>query len=744
MHLIPHLLALMLACSSTPPAGNSTTPEADIDFDNTTIPIEDVARYPQPGTSLPGALSFAPDAGPILFLDSADGSLTRQLYAFDPATGDRRQVVEPPDGGITEKGLSLDEQLRRERLRERGLGITRYTWSNQGGRLLIPIRGDLYVQDGVEGELRLVVDTEGEPALDPQFSRDGERLAFVQDDEVYVVSSNGGTPKQITQGARGTGQTHGLAEFVAQEEMSRHHGYWWSKDGAQIAFTRVDETHIPTYRIEHQGKETPTHEDHGYPFAGEENAVVDLAVVSSSGGLPVWMDLTAGGAVEAEYLARVHWMPDGSIIAEVQDRAQMRLDLVRLDPATGSGSVLLSETSEVWINLDNIFHAFDDGRFLWASERSGFRHLYVVGTDGEVITQLTEGDWMVDGVSAVDDDNELVYFTATKDAVTERHLYVVPLAGGDIRRITTEPGMHGVVIDRDQERFIDTFGRLDAPPTVRIRNLSDGEVLATLFDEIDPRIAELALTPPELVTMQSRDGVKLHGAIYRPAGEGPFPTLISVYGGPHAQRVTDSWGLTADMRAQYLRELGFLVFKLDNRGAARRGLAFEGALRHDMGNIELQDQVDGVRWLVDQGLADPERVAMFGWSYGGYMSAMSLARAPETFKVAVAGAPVTHWDGYDTHYTERYMGTPQNNAEGYEASSVMFHVPKMTGKLLLVHGLIDENVHFRHTARLLNALNRERKDYELLLFPDERHMPRRLEDRVFLEERVRDFFLENL
>ena len=202
--------------------------------------------------------------------------------------------------------------------------------------------------------------------------------------------------------------------------------------------------------------------------------------------------------------------------------------------------------------------------------------------------------------------------------------------------------------------------------------------------------------------------------------------------------------MTVDMRAQYLRSLGFLVFKLDNRGSARRGLAFEGAIKHDMGNIEVQDQVDGVRWLVDQGIADPGRVGIYGWSYGGYMSAMALARAPETFVAAVAGAPVTSWDGYDTHYTERYMGTPQGNPEGYRQSSVLEHVEHMQGALMVVHGLIDENVHFRHAARLIDALIKARKDHELLLFPNERHMPRSEADRVYMEERIRDFFAEQL
>jgi dipeptidyl-peptidase-4 len=321
----------------------------------------------------------------------------------------------------------------------------------------------------------------------------------------------------------------------------------------------------------------------------------------------------------------------------------------------------------------------------------------------------------------------------------------VPLAGGDIERLTPEPGMHGVKMGRTFEHFIDSYSGPDTPPRITLRAVANGSIVRELPIEPDPRVAQLELSPPRLVTLESRDGVQLHGAIYEPtSGASPYPTLVSVYGGPHAQRVADSWGLTIDLRAQYLRSKGYLVFKLDNRGSARRGLAFEGALRHDMGNIELQDQVDGVRWLVKEGLAKKAQVGIYGWSYGGYMTAMALARAPETFSVGVAGASVTHWDGYDTHYTERYMGTPKSNAKGYLESSVMHHLEGLQGKLMLVHGLIDENVHFRHTARLIDALIKAQKDYELLLFPNERHMPRSLEDRVYMETRIASYFREHL
>jgi dipeptidyl-peptidase-4 len=307
--------------------------------------------------------------------------------------------------------------------------------------------------------------------------------------------------------------------------------------------------------------------------------------------------------------------------------------------------------------------------------------------------------------------------------------------------------MHIVVLDHACRRFIDTHSAIDCPPSVRLRSLADGSELAVLHAQRDPRIDALGLRPPDLVTLDNPHGDRLYGAVFYPPaafGSGPYPTVVYVYGGPHKQMVANSWELTIAMRPQLLCSLGFLVFVLDNRGSARRGLRFESPIQHDMGHAEVEDQVDGVRWLVKQGLADPQRVGVYGWSYGGYMALMCLARAPETFQVAVAGAPVTHWDGYDTHYTERYMAMPQNNPDGYQDSSVMAHIPNLRGDLMITHGLIDENVHFRHTARLINALNRAHKPYELLIFPDERHMPRRLEDRVYMEERIVRFLKEHL
>jgi dipeptidyl-peptidase-4 len=715
--------------------------------------IEEVARFPLPGMTQPTDIAFSPDDRWVTYLWSAEGGPTRQLYAYDPNTGEQRVVVQPPAGEASDQNLSLEEALRRERARQLGTGVTRYAWARHANRLLIPLQVGVCVQDGIDAPLRVVIPRGEHPAIDPQISPDGAWVAYVQDGELHAVSADGGSPRQLTFGGRENGCVRGVAEYIAQEEMGRAHGFWWSADGRWLAFAEVDESHVPLYHIAHQGKDLTgeaAQEEHRYPFAGAANAVVRLGVISVDGGSPLWLDL---GPDEDIYLARVDWAPDGNLLVQVENREQTSLDLLRFNPRTAEKVRLLRETSDVWINLHDLLRPLrssdreHSGGFVWASERTGFRHLYLYDRNGRLIRPLTAGEWQVDDVAAVDEERELIYVTATRESPIESHLYAVSMAGGEPRRLTREPGTHAVVVDRARRRWIDVFQSVDAPPTLTLRSLSDGEVIRSVYDQPDPRVSALELRAPDLVALGNRDGVELHGALYRPDprfGAGPYPTIVSVYGGPHAQQVTNSWRPTAAMRAQYLRGLGYLVFVLDNRGSARRGLGFEGAIKHRMGQLEVQDQVDGVRWLVEQGLADPGRVGVYGWSYGGYMAAMGLAQAPDTFKVAVAGAPVVNWDGYDTHYTERYMGTPESNPDGYRAGAVTSYVERIVGKLLLVHGLIDENVHFRHTARLINALIRARKRYELLLFPDERHLPRHQADRIYLEERIRDFFRENL
>ncbi|RXI08276.1 hypothetical protein DVH24_022420 [Malus domestica] len=733
------------------------------------FPLEEIVQHPLPGYIAPTSVSFSPDDTIITYLFSPDHTLNRKVFAFDLKTGKQELCFSPPDGGLDESNISPEEKLRRERSRERGLGVTRYEWvktSSKRNAIMVPLpAGDL---SNSQAELKLPC-TSGSPIIDPHLSPDGTMLGYVRDCELHVLNLLYNECIQLTYGAKGDVLTHGLAEYIAQEEMDRKNGYWWSLDSKFIAFTEVDSSEIPLFRIMHQGESSvgsEAQEDHAYPFAGASNVKVRLGVVSSAGGPITWMDLLCGGAdqpdSEDEYLARVNWMHGNALIAQVLNRSHSRLKILKFDIKTGKRKVLLVEEQETWVSLHDCLTPLDrgvtkfSGGFIWASEKTGFKHLYLHDSNGTCLGPITEGDWMVEQIAGVNEAVGLVYFTGTLDGPLESHLYCAKLFMDGNQplqapvRLTRSKGKHAVVLDHHMRIFVDIHDSLDSPPKVILCSLHDGSLIMPLYEPslTVPGFKKLQLEPPELVHLRANDGTTLYAGLYKPDetrfGPPPYKTLISVYGGPSVQLVSDSWINTVDMKAQYLRSKGILVWKLDNRGTARRGLKFEGSLKYNCGQVDADDQLTGAEWLIEKGLARAGHIGLYGWSYGGYLSAMTLARFPDVFRCAVSGAPVTSWDGYDTFYTEKYMGLPSENEEGYESSSVMHHVHKMKGKLLLVHGMIDENVHFRHTARLVNALVAAGKTYELLIFPDERHMPRRHRDRIYMEERIWEFIERSL
>ncbi|TVU09017.1 hypothetical protein EJB05_42455, partial [Eragrostis curvula] len=740
------------------------------------LAVEDIVRHPVPGYEAPTGISFSPDGQRIAFLFSPDGTLHRQVFVLDTVDWKQGLLFAAPDGdGLEEGNISADERLRRERSRERGLGVTYYEWcsGSAGGRdgIVVPLPSGVYFQDfcGSEPEVKLR-STPSSPIIDPHLSPNGSMIAFVRDDELYSLEFSDGVIRQLTIGARESGKTRGLAEFIAEEEMERKTGIWWSPDSENLAFTEVDSSEVPLYRIMHQGKNDVgpnAQEDHPYPFAGEANVKVRLGVVPSHGGEITWMDILCGGQNKSnggkeEYLARVNWMHNNALAVQVLNRTHTQLKLLKFDIATGSREVLLEEKHNLWVTIHDCFTPLDKGEsgkyqdcFVWASEETGFRHLYLHENDGTCIAPLTQGDWMVDQVVAVNECTELIYFTGTLDGPLESHLYQtnllldcsLPLQTP--KRLTRGEGWHSVILDHQLLRFIDVYESLKSPPVISLCSLIDGSVIFSIYQPVAvPRLINLQQFPPEIVQICAKDGNSLFANIYLPDekqfGPPPYKTLISVYGGPSVQLVYDSWSNTVDMRAQYLRSKGILVWKLDNRGTSRRGLQFEGHLKYNIGRVDAEDQLTGAEWLIKQGLAVPGHIGLYGWSYGGFLSAMCLARFPDIFCCAVAGAPVTAWDGYDTFYTEKYMGQPKENKDAYDFGSVMHHVNNLKGKLLLVHGMMDENVHFRHTARLVNLLIAARKPYELLIFPDERHVPRGLQSRLYMEERIQEFLDRNL
>ncbi|XP_015573216.2 dipeptidyl aminopeptidase 4 isoform X1 [Ricinus communis] len=747
------------------PMTDNTTPQ-NLD-DCILFPVEDIVQSPLPGYGAPTSISFSPDDALITFLFS------RKVFAFDLKTFKQELFFSPPDGGLDESNISPEEKLRRERSRERGLGVTQYEWvktSFKKKAVMVPLPAGIYFQELSSSKPELKLPSSPlSPIIDPHLSPDGTMLAYVKDSELHVLNLLYNESKQLTFGSQGNTVTHGLAEYIAQEEMDRKNGYWWSLDSKFIAFTQVDSSGIPLFRIMHQGKSSvglESQEDHAYPFAGASNVKVRLGVVSIAGGSITWMDLVCGGTEELdnedEYLTRVNWMRGDILTAQVLNRSHTKLRIIKFDIKTGQGKVILVEEQDKWVNLHDCFTPLDksvtkySGGFIWASEKTGFRHLYLHDANGTCLGPITEGEWMVEQIAGVNEASGLVYFTATLEGPLEFNLYCTKLFRDDSQnflgpvRLTHGKGKHVVVLDHHMRNFVDIHDSLDFPPRVLYTSLHDGSVIMPLYEQpfTIPRFKRLELEPPEIVQVQASDGTILYGALYKPDptkfGPPPYKTLISVYGGPCVQYVCDSWLNTVDMRAQFLRSKGILVWKLDNRGSARRGLKFEGSLKYNAGRIDAEDQLTGTEWLIKQGLAKVGHIGVYGWSYGGYMSAMILARFPDVFRCAVSGAPVTSWDGYDTFYTEKYMGLPSQNPSGYEYSSVMHHVHKLKGRLLLVHGMIDENVHFRHTARLVNALVAAGKPYELLIFPDERHTLRWHRSRVYMEERIWEFVERSL
>lgn len=681
---------------------------------------------------------FSPDGRYITFLQGkAENKDQLDLWAFETRTGRSRLLVDSRAFSSGPEQLSAEAEARRERQRTASLrGIVEYEFSGDGTKLLVPLGGDLYVYDlnAKSNAVRRLTSTEAYET-DARFSPRGRYVSFIRDQDVFVIDLSSGVERALTTDGDGLIQ-NGVAEFVAQEEMDRSTGYWWSPDEARVAFTRIDDSPVQEVeRFEINANDARMVRQR-YPAAGTPNTKVELKVIALASSQVAAVALPIDG-----YLARVNWFPDSQRLAvQWQTRDQKRLSLLTVDAATGAASPLLTETSTSWIELHNDLRFLKRrDAFVWSSRRSGYKHLYLYDLEGRLIRPLTQGDWMVvgdgveSGVVGIDEARGLVYFTGTKESPLERHLYSVSLDAKTpdrVTRISREPGNHNVLLLPGGREYLDTWSSPEQPPTLSIRTL-DGKVkrwvVRNALDTTHPYHPFLSShLPEEYGSIKASDGQELYYRLIRPAGAAAgqrFPVVIDVYGGPHAQYVRKDW-LGGSRAAQgYFRQLlaqrGFVVFSLDNRGSGFRGVAFESALHGRMGKVEVDDQIRGIEFLKTLPFVDAERVGIFGWSYGGYMALMALAR-PE-IKAAVAGAPVVDWSLYDTHYTERYLGTPQFNASGYERSSVLPYTRDFKGSLLLVHGMADDNVLFTNSTMLMQKLQSEGSQFQLMTYPGGKH-----------------------
>ncbi|WP_420143278.1 alpha/beta fold hydrolase [Sphingobium sp.] len=684
------------------------------------LTLERVFASPDLAGPQPRALKLSPDGSLVTLLKPrADEKERLDLWAVDTRTGAERMLV---DSKKTGSGAELSEAEKMQRERDRSVagstGITGYDWSPDGKSILVPVDGDLYLA-ALDGKVQRLTDTpDGE--LNGVVSPKGGFVSFVRGGNLFTQPI-GGQERQLTQGASDT-LSWGMAEFVAQEEMDRRTGYWWSPDDARIAVARVDESPVGIVTRTAIGGEGTKVYQQRYPAAGTPNAIVDLFVMKPDGSGQVQVDL---GAEKDVYLARVNWSKDGrTLYVQRESRDQKRLDLLAVDPATGKAKVVLTETAKSWINLSSNFHALKDGSFLWWSEKTGHGHLYRI-RDGKW-TALTGGDWEVRDVVGVDEARGLVYFTGNRETPLEQQLYVTSLAkAGQARALTQKGYWNDAVMDSAASRIVVSRQNVDQPKQLYLAD-SSGKQLQWLSENAltgnhpyAPYVASHVKTT--FGTVKAADGSTLYTKIMTPVMEPGkrYPVFMIHYGGPGGGRqVTNTWSGALN---QYLVDRGWIVFAIDNRGTPDRGKAFEDQLYRAMGTVEVDDQLKGVEWLKAQPFVDPKRIATYGWSYGGYMSLKLLEKAPGVFAAAVSGAPVTKWELYDTHYTERYLGKPQDKPSAYPASGAVDEAVKISDPMLLIHGMSDDNVVFENATALMAKMQGAAVPFQMMAYPGQTH-----------------------
>ena len=699
--------------------------------------FDDIAATRSYSLGIPVGAEPTPDGKAVLYLRSGPRDTVQRLYEFNIATNKERELVTPDAllGGKQEE-LSAEEKARRERARVSVKGFTHFELSRDGSLVLLPLNGHLYVVARPGGAVTALP---GDGWVAPQFSPDGTKVAALKDDDLHVIDIATKTDTQLTKGAGETLQ-HGEAEFVAQEEMDRREGFWWSPDSKFIAYEEADLSPVePSYIVDPlEPWKAPV--EFRYPRAGTANAVVRLGVVPVTGGATVWIPWDNKAY---PYLGRVVWQKGGPLTLIVEHRVQTEAKYLAADPATGTTRLLWSESDSAWVTLPPpepkpVPYWFPDGSgYLWMTERNGQAQLERHDAYGKLLNAVTPKDFRFEALLDVDEKSRTAIVEGGRDRLS-REIFEVPLGGGAPKPVAAMPGFNSGAFGEQHAVLAHAYNLADGSQGVDILT-RDGRKIASL-----PSVAEAPpfLPKPEHFTVGSQnfDALVLLPRVFYPRKK--YPVILSVYGGPAAKTV---WAAPRQyFQQQCMADRGYIVAVSDNRGTPGHDAAWMRAIKFNAIDIPLDDQIDALRALgriVPQ--MDMKRVGVFGWSFGGYFSAMATIRRPDVFAAGVAGAPVVDWQDYDTFYTERYMGLPQTNTAGYRKSNVLTYAANLQRPLLIVHGVTDDNVHFQNTMQLTLALLKAGKPYDLLLLPGTHMLADELL-RARETERQMDFFAEHL
>jgi len=612
-------------------------------------------------------------------------------------------------------------------------------------------KAEFYVFDSKSKKLERL--SEGGKQRLADFSSKGDQIAFVRDNNLFVKDMASGVEKQITTDGSHNAIINGTCDWVYEEEFGFTKAFFWSPDGKYIAYYRFDESRVKEYTLTYYGELYPELDTYKYPKAGEDNSLVDIYIYDVAAGKAVKVDV---GPETDQYIPRIKWTADAAKLAVQRlNRLQNHLDILLADASTGNTSVIYTEDNPYYIDITDDLTFTPDGKyFIMSSEKSGYNHLYYYGMDGKLVKQLTSGNWDVTKMYGYDADAKKIYYQSAERSPLDRDVYAVNLKGKKTL-ISTKVGTNNANFSSAYNYFINSWSDANTPPVYTV-NKADGKEVRVLEDNhaLVNRLKEYAISPVEFftlttpeITLPSGEQVELNAWRILPTNFNPekkYPVLLSIYGGPGSQEVTNSWGGFNLMWFQMLAENGIMVISVDNRGTGARGEVFKKMTYKELGKYETLDYIETAKYMSELPYVDKDRLGIFGWSYGGFMASNTLFQGADYYSTAIAVAPVTNWRYYDNIYTERYMRKPQDNASGYDENSPINHVDKLKGHYLLVHGGADDNVHPQNTMDLVSALVAADKQFDLMIYPNKNHGIYGGNTRYHLFKKMTDFLYKNL
>ncbi len=574
-----------------------------------------------------------------------------------------------------------------------------------------------------------------------QFSPDSKKIAYVRFNNLYLLDLNSKKETQLTF----DGAIHilnGHFDWVYEEEFDIIEGWNWSPDGKYIAYWQIDESKVPEFEIPLFNTLYPKFTKLRYPKAGQNNSKVKVGAVNIETGKNTWFQFEEN---KDFYIPRIQWLSDSKNLAILKlNRLQNNIQIYSANVTNGEMNKIYEESDERWLEINDDWQILKDtNQYVWTSEKSGFRHIYLNNLNDNKNKQLTFGDWEVREVASVDEEGGFVYFTATKESPVENHIYRVDFAGSKIKQISERSGWHEPVFSPDNKYFLDNYSNLTTP-TKTILYKNNGTRKSVLVEN-ELEISDLYnLGIPEFIDVHTENKQELNGWMLKPPdfnSDHKYPLLIYTYGGPGSQSIKDKWGRVS-LWLHSLAQNGYVIACADNRGTEGRGAEFKKSVYKKLGQIDVEDQIAAAKYFASLDFIDENRIGMYGWSYGGYMAAMCLLQGNDVFKVAVSVAPVTDWRFYDSIYTECFMQTPKLNPQGYEMGSVMNYVNRLEGKLLLIHGMTDDNVHFQNSVELTDELIRQNKQFDTMFYPGYKHSITAKKEHVYTK--INNFILNNL